>query len=143
MQLCKFLQNESFMKKIMGRGVLLSTLLFFSFMGYAQEWQVVRVNAQKSFHKTVPAGNYSGITHLHDDIYAVVSDKSDSALYFNFRIQVNPATGDLEQVENLGYTFMVDGSRFDGKPWHGTEKGFDHEAIAKVSDSTVVIASVD
>ena len=26
------------MKKIMGRGVLLSTLLFFSFMGYAQEW---------------------------------------------------------------------------------------------------------
>ena len=47
------------MKKIMGRGVLLSTLLFFSFMGYAQEWQVVRENAQKSFHKTVPAGNYS------------------------------------------------------------------------------------
>lgn len=73
-------------------------------MGYAQEWQVVRENVQKSFHKTVPAGNYSGITHLHDDIYAVVSDKSDSALYFNFRIQVNPVTGDLEQVENLGYT---------------------------------------
>lgn len=33
------------------------------------------------------AGNYSGITHLHDDIYAVVSDKSDSALFFKFRIQ--------------------------------------------------------
>lgn len=129
------------MKKIIERGVLLSTLLFFSFMSYAEEWQVVRENAQKSFHKTVPAGNYSGITHLHDDIYAVVSDKSDSALYFNFRIQVNPVTGDLEQVENLGYTFMVDGSRFDGKPWHGAERGFDHEAIAKVSDSTVVIAS--
>lgn len=129
------------MKKIIERGVLLSTLFFFSFMSYAEEWQVVRENAQKSFHKTVPAGNYSGITHLHDDIYAVVSDKSDSALYFNFRIQVNPVTGDLEQVENLGYTFMVDGSRFDGKPWHGTERGFDHEAITKVSDSTVVIAS--
>ena len=129
------------MKNIIERGVLLSSLLFFSFMSYAEEWQVVRENAQKSFHKTVPAGNYSGITHLHDDIYAVVSDKSDSALYFNFRIQVNSVTGDLEQVENLGYTFMVDGSRFDGKPWHGTERGFDHEAITKVSDSTVVIAS--
>ena len=81
------------MKKIIERGVLLSTLLFFSFMGNAQEWQVVRENVQKSFHKTVPAGNYSGITHLYDDIYAVVSDKSDSALYFNFRIQVNPVTG--------------------------------------------------
>ena len=41
-------------------------------------------NAKAS--ETVAAGNYSGIAHLHDDIYAVVSDKSDSALYFNFRI---------------------------------------------------------
>ena len=54
--------------------------------------------------ETVAAGNYSGIAHLHDDIYAVVSDKSDSALYFNFRILVNPKTGELEQVENLGFT---------------------------------------
>ena len=63
------------MKIIMGRRVLLSTLLFFSFMGYAQEWQVVRENVQKSFHKTVPAGNERGITHLDDGNYAVVSDK--------------------------------------------------------------------
>ena len=34
---------------------------------------VVRVNPQKAFPKTVTAGNYSGIAHLHDDIYAVVS----------------------------------------------------------------------
>lgn len=111
-----------------------------------QNWHVVRENAQKSFPKTVPAGNYSGITHLHDDVYAVVSDKSDSALYFNFRIQVNPKTGELERVENLGFSEYVDGS-FRGnvpgasKPWQGKEKGFDHEAIAKVSDSTLVIAS--
>lgn len=123
-----------------------------------QNWHVVRVNEQKSCPKTVPAGNYSGITHLHDDVYAVVSDKSDSALYFNFRIQVNPKTGDLERVENLGFTEYVDGSYhkkdavnisyktsddngLSPKPWQGKEKGFDHEAIAKVSDSTVVIAS--
>ena len=120
---------------------ILSIFLAFSLLAGAQDWKVVRENPQKAFPKTVAAGNYSGIVHLHDDIYAVVSDKSDSALYFNFRIQVNPKTGELEQVENLGFTERTDGTLNDGKPWQGLEKGFDHEAIVKVSDSTLVIAS--
>lgn len=120
---------------------ILSIFLAFSLLTGAQDWKVVRENPQKAFPKTVAAGNYSGIAHLHDDIYAVVSDKSDSALYFNFRILVNPKTGELEQVENLGFTERTDGTLNDGKPWLGLEKGFDHEAIVKVSDSTLVIAS--
>lgn len=120
---------------------ILTIFLEFSLLAGAQDWKVVRENSQKAFPKTVAAGNYSGIAHLHDDIYAVVSDKSDSALYFNFRIQVNPKTGELEQVENLGFTERTDGTLNDGKPWQGLEKGFDHEAIVKVSDSTLVIAS--
>ena len=120
---------------------ILTVFLAFSLLAGAQDWKVVRENSQKAFPKTVAAGNYSGIAHLHDDIYAVVSDKSDSALYFNFRIQVNPKTGELEQVENLGFTERTDGTLNDGKPWQGLEKGFDHEAIVKVSDSTLVIAS--
>ncbi len=120
---------------------ILTIFLAFSLLAGAQDWKVVRENPQKAFPKTVAAGNYSGIVHLHDDIYAVVSDKSDSALYFNFRIQVNPKTGELEQVENLGFTERTDGTLNDGKPWQGLEKGFDHEAIVKVSDSTLVIAS--
>ena len=120
---------------------ILTVFLAFSLLAGAQDWKVVRENSQKAFPKTVAAGNYSGIAHLHDDIYAVVSDKSDSALYFNFRIQVNPKTGELEQVENLGFTERTDGTLNDGKPWLGQEKGFDHEAIVKVSDSTLVIAS--
>ena len=120
---------------------ILTIFLAFSLLAGAQDWKVVRENSQKAFPKTVAAGNYSGIAHLHDDIYAVVSDKSDSALYFNFRIQVNPKTGELEQVENLGFTERTDGTLYDGKPWQGQEKGFDHEAIVKVSDSTLVIAS--
>ena len=120
---------------------ILSIFLAFSLLAGAQDWKVVRENPQKAFPKTVAAGNYSGIAHLHDDIYAVVSDKSDSALYFNFQIQVNPKTGELEQVENLGFTERTDGTLNDGKPWLGLEKGFDHEAIVKVSDSTLVIAS--
>ena len=120
---------------------ILTIFLAFSLLAGAQDWKVVRENPQKAYPKTVAAGNYSGIAHLHDDIYAVVSDKSDSALYFNFRIQVNPKTGELEQVENLGFTERTDGTLNDGKPWQGLEKGFDHEAIVKVSDSTLVIAS--
>ena len=120
---------------------ILTIFLAFSMLAGAQDWKVVRENAQKTFPKTVAAGNYSGIAHLHDDIYAVVSDKSDSALYFNFRIQVNPKTGELEQVEKLGFTERIDGTLNDGKPWLGQEKGFDHEAIVKASDSTLVIAS--
>lgn len=120
---------------------ILTIFLAFSLLTGAQDWKVVRENPQKAFPKTVAAGNYSGIAHLHDDIYAVVSDKSDSALYFNFRILVNPKTGELEQVENLGFTERTDGTLNDGKPWQGLEKGFDHEAIVKVSDSTLVIAS--
>ena len=120
---------------------ILTMFLAFSLLAGAQDWKVVRENPQKAFPKTVAAGNYSGIAHLHDDIYAVVSDKSDSALYFNFRILVNPKTGELEQVENLGFTERTDGTLNDGKPWQGLEKGFDHEAIVKVSDSTLVIAS--
>ena len=120
---------------------ILTIFLAFSLLAGAQDWKVVRENSQKAFPNTVAAGNYSGIAHLYDDIYAVVSDKSDSALYFNFRIQVNPKTGELEQVENLGFTERTDGTLNDGKPWLGLEKGFDHEAIVKVSDSTLVIAS--
>ena len=120
---------------------ILTIFLAFSLLAEAQDWKVVRENPQKAFPNTVAAGNYSGIAHLYDDIYAVVSDKSDSALYFNFRIQVNPKTGELEQVENLGFTERTDGTLNDGKPWQGQEKGFDHEAVVKVSDSTLVIAS--
>lgn len=125
----------------MQRCNILTIFLAFSLLAGAQDWKVVREHPQKAFPKKVAAGNYSGIAHLHDDIYAVVSDKSDSALYFNFRIQVNPKTGELEQVENLGFTERTDGTLNDGKPWQGQEKGFDHEAIVKFSDSTLVIAS--
>lgn len=65
-------------------------------------WHVVRENGQKHFPHTIPAGNYSGLIRLHDDIYAVVSDKSDSALYFRFRIRVDSLTGDVERAECLG-----------------------------------------
>lgn len=86
---------------------LVATAQVFQAESVSSAWHVVRENAQKTFPKTVATGSYSGITHLHDDIYAVVSDKSDSALFFKFRIQLNPVSGELEHVENLGFNETV------------------------------------
>ena len=59
----------------------------------------------------------------------MVSDKSDSALYFNVRLYISKQTGELLQAEYLGPQGRVD------------TISLDNEAIACVSDSTVVIAS--
>ena len=93
------------------------------------QWHVVKEWGQKSFHASVPAGNYSGITHLKDNVYAVVSDKSDSALFFRFRIDVDSLTGELHQVEMIDGVGKVDAA------------GLDHEAIALTPDSTLVLSS--
>ena len=54
----------------MQRCNILTIFLAFSLLARAQDWKVVREHPQKAFPKTVAAGNYSGIAHLHDDIYA-------------------------------------------------------------------------
>ena len=36
-----------------------------------------RANRQQRFHKSVPPGNYSGITYLGSNRYALVSDKAE------------------------------------------------------------------
>ena len=38
--------------------------------------KIVQVNEQHAFPSTVPAGNYSGITSIGGNRYAVVSDKA-------------------------------------------------------------------
>ena len=92
-------------------------------------WHVVRSLPQVNFRHAVPPGNYSGIARLHDDVYAMVSDKSDSSLIFNVRLYISKQTGELMQAEWMG--------------GHGKAdlKGLDNEAIARVSDNSVVIAS--
>lgn len=93
------------------------------------QWHVVRELPQKHFNRTIPKGNYSGITRLHDDVYAMVSDKSDSALYFNVRLYISKQTGEILQAEWLGQQGRAE------------VKGLDNEAITRVSDNSVVIAS--
>lgn len=61
-------------------------------------WQVVKVHKQKAFPKTVAAGNYSGLTPLGDNLYAVVDDKAAEDGFCIMRIDVNSVKGDIQHV---------------------------------------------
>ena len=82
----------------------------------------VAANKQEAFPKTVPAGNYSGITHLEANLYAVVNDKSDSVLWYRFQIDIDSIDGKITNVVNLGpgaYCY---------------EHNLDEEAVAKIGN---------
>ena len=111
---------------------ILSLVLVLCSVGSANaggKWHVVRSLPQVNFRHAIPPGNYSGIARLHDDVYAMVSDKSDSALFFNVRLYISRQTGELMQAEYMGESGRVDAA------------GLDNEAIARVTDSTAVVAS--
>lgn len=57
--------------------------------------QEVTVHQQKSFPKTVSAGNYSGIAWLGGTQYAVVNDKSATAGFHLMTIDTDSITGEL------------------------------------------------
>lgn len=63
----------------------------------------IRECRQREFRRTVPAGNYSGIAHIVDDKYAVVSDKSPNDGFYVFTIKVDSVTGELIDVKNDGF----------------------------------------
>lgn len=56
------------------------------------------LNKQHHFQKTVPAGNYSGITWLGGERYAIVDDKSPTAGFYLMTIRTDATTGDIKEV---------------------------------------------
>ena len=56
------------------------------------------LNKQRNFPKTVSAGNYSGITWLGGDRYAVVNDKSQTAGFHLMTIRIDDNTGNIKEV---------------------------------------------
>ena len=84
---------------------LLPLLLFLLSMQASAQLAVI--NKQRNFHKTVPAGNYSGITWLGDNRYAVVNDKSQTAGFHLMTIHIDDTTGDIQEVR--ADTFLTNG----------------------------------
>ena len=82
----------------------LALLLMAAVQATAQ--QVVQ-NKQRHFAKAVPAGNYSGITWLGGDRYAVVNDKSKTAGFHLMTIRLDSITGKIEDVR--ADSFMTSG----------------------------------
>ena len=64
--------------------------------------QLLRENHQQKFPKAIPAGNYSGITALGDDRYAVVNDKSADGFSI-FHISIDSLSGRILSVVDEGF----------------------------------------
>lgn len=64
--------------------------------------QQVTANRQQKFPKDVPAGNYSAITPLGNDRYAIVSDKTTDGFYV-FHISIDSLSGRILSVANEGF----------------------------------------
>ena len=63
------------------------------------------LTAQKPqrFHQELPAGNYSGITALGNQRYAVVSDKSEEDGFFVLHIEIDSIKGRITTFKNEGF----------------------------------------
>ena len=65
--------------------------------------KLVALNEQHHFKETVPKGNYSGITWLGGNRYAVVSDKTEHSGFYIFTLDIDLNTGDIKQVVSNGF----------------------------------------
>lgn len=94
---------------------LLSSMLIFATV----HSQTIRVKEYPAYNlkKSVPKGSYSGIAKLDGDTYGVVCDKGSRDGYFKFRIDIDPDSGYIRSVENLGFM-------------SGTTSNRDNECIA-------------
>ena len=76
------------------------TLAFFTllFSFFTPSWA-----QRKKINRFVPAGDYSGITHIKDNLYAVVDDKSEKDGFYLWNIFIDSKKGKPLNIENLGF----------------------------------------
>lgn len=63
---------------------------------------VVRANRQVQFEKTLPAGNYSGMSHFADNLYMLADDKYASDGYRLVEIETDSVSGQIKKVVDKG-----------------------------------------
>ncbi len=66
----------------------------------AQSQRQATLLKQRSFRHSVPAGNYSGVTYLGGNRYAVCNDKSATAGFHLFTIDIDSLTGRILHVSH-------------------------------------------
>ena len=77
------------------RFCILFALSILPWWGYAQ--------SMAYFKGQIPAGNYSGICPIGNDLYAVVDDKAPTDGFHVFHIAIDHTAGRIVQINNLGY----------------------------------------
>lgn len=111
------------------RCLFLAVAALWPLLSFSQQtMEVLKEHKQQKFPDGIPAGNYSGITWLGDDRYAVVSDKSAEDGFFVFRITLDAETGKILNAENEGF-------RSSGK------RNRDVEGIAYVPETRTLFIS--
>ena len=95
------LQSEMGERRVK-RFLFCSIIMMAPFVLVAQTVAISKVNRQQKFAQELPAGNYSGITWIGDDRFAVVSDKGDDGFYV-FRLQIDKNKGKILQAQNMGF----------------------------------------
>lgn len=63
--------------------------------------QLVADHQQKSFSESIPAGDFSGITAIGENLYAVVDDKRGDGFYIVHIVFADD--GDIVSIQNLGF----------------------------------------
>lgn len=107
-------------------------LIIFIITALSTQAQITMLKQHKLKKWNIPPANYSGITPLGNNHYAVICDKQHSDGYYEFKIEQNSETGDVENVELI--TFHANKSA----------KAHDTEGIVFVpSVKTLFIAAED
>lgn len=63
------------------------------------------LRAVNTAHWDIPPANYSGITPLGADSFAVIDDKSEADGFYVFHIGINKTTGEIEHVSRGGLKY--------------------------------------
>lgn len=94
------------MRRIKGKRIVLATLWLALFQS-----ATVKVGAQQLLSQVdmsryaVPAANYSGITPLGADSFAVVDDKSEADGFYVFHIGIDKESGKIQYVRRGGFVY--------------------------------------
>lgn len=102
--------------------------LLFSCMLSAQEVTLYKQHNMKRWG--IPAGNYSGITHIEGDRYALVSDKQEADGWAEVSIGFLPS-GDIDKVQFVG-------KHYDAQT---TDKARDSEGIVFVPEQGFFVSA--
>jgi len=109
----------------------------------ASDWVITVNKAQDMAKWGVPAANYSGITYIGDNRYAVVSDTEQRERFYMMDIQLDSITGMVTNISHKDIPITIKSNKSE-KSATTADKGRDMEDIAFLpSDHTLMIATED